>query len=73
MSASVSVVIIKRQPRIQLPAVPDGEVKLESPPEIPREGDEGVLMNLLPMLGMLGSVGFFFMPNLPPSCASSVV
>ncbi|MDG4856987.1 type VII secretion protein EccCa [Streptomyces sp. T-3] len=62
----MSVVIIKRQPRIQLPAVPDGEVKLESPPEIPREGDEGVLMNLLPMLGMLGSVGFFFMPNLPP-------
>ncbi len=65
MSASVSVVIIKRQPRIQLPAVPDGEVKLETPPEIPREGDDSVLMNLLPMFGMLGSVGFFFMPNLP--------
>ncbi len=65
MSASVSVVIIKRQPRIQPPAVPDGEVKLETPPEIPREGDDGVLMTLLPMMGMLGSVGFFFMPNLP--------
>ncbi|MFF3338289.1 type VII secretion protein EccCa [Streptomyces flavidovirens] len=62
----MSVVIIKRQPRIQPPAVPDGEVKLETPPEIPREGDDGVLMNLLPMMGMLGSVGFFFMPNLPP-------
>ncbi|MFM9373729.1 type VII secretion protein EccCa [Streptomyces sp. Da 82-17] len=61
----MSVVIIKRQPRIQLPAVPEGEVKLESPPEIPREGDDSVLMNLLPMFGMLGSVGFFFMPNLP--------
>ncbi|MBT2509404.1 type VII secretion protein EccCa [Streptomyces sp. ISL-98] len=61
----MSVVIIKRQPRIQLPAVPDGEVKLETPPEIPREGDDSVLMNLLPMFGMLGSVGFFFMPNLP--------
>ncbi|MGX1886338.1 type VII secretion protein EccCa [Streptomyces sp. NPDC055287] len=61
----MSVVIIKRQPRIQPPAVPDGEVKLETPPEIPREGDDGVLMSLLPMFGMLGSVGFFFMPNLP--------
>ncbi|MGW0551196.1 type VII secretion protein EccCa [Streptomyces altiplanensis] len=61
----MSVVIIKRQPRIQPPAVPDGEVKLETPPEIPREGDDGVLMTLLPMMGMLGSVGFFFMPNLP--------
>ncbi|MDQ8706992.1 type VII secretion protein EccCa [Streptomyces sp. LHD-70] len=61
----MSVVIIKRQPRIQPPAVPEGEVKLESPPEIPREGDDSVLMNLLPMFGMLGSVGFFFMPNLP--------
>ncbi|MBT2490911.1 type VII secretion protein EccCa [Streptomyces sp. ISL-96] len=61
----MSVVIIKRQPRIQPPAVPDGEVKLETPPEIPREGDDGVLMSLLPMMGMLGSVGFFFMPNLP--------
>ncbi|MGW0565513.1 type VII secretion protein EccCa [Streptomyces sp. NPDC003016] len=61
----MSVVIIKRQPRIQPPAVPDGEVKLETPPEIPREGDDSVLMNLLPMMGMLGSVGFFFMPNLP--------
>ncbi|MGW0733559.1 type VII secretion protein EccCa [Streptomyces sp. NPDC002851] len=62
----MSVVIIKRQPRIQPPAVPEGEVKLESPPEIPREGDDGMLMNLLPMFGMLGSVGFFFMPGLPP-------
>ncbi|MGR8007888.1 type VII secretion protein EccCa [Streptomyces hypolithicus] len=61
----MSVVIIKRQPRVQPPAVPDGEVKLETPPEIPREGDDGMLMNLLPMFGMLGSVGFFFMPNLP--------
>ncbi|MDI3390505.1 type VII secretion protein EccCa [Streptomyces sp. B-S-A8] len=61
----MSVVIIKRQPRIQPPAVPEGEVKLESPPEIPRDGDESMLMNLLPMFGMLGSVGFFFMPNLP--------
>ncbi|MEV8312059.1 type VII secretion protein EccCa [Streptomyces flavidovirens] len=61
----MSVVIIKRQPRIQPPAVPDGEVKLETPPEIPREGDDSVLMSLLPMMGMLGSVGFFFMPNLP--------
>lgn len=67
MSASVSVVIIKRPPRIVPPAVPDGEVKLETPPEIPREGDESMLMNMLPMMGMLGSVGFFFMPGLPPT------
>ncbi|MET9383174.1 type VII secretion protein EccCa [Streptomyces sp. NPDC002928] len=61
----MSVVIIKRPPRIPPPVVPEGEVRLETPPEIPREGDESMLMNLLPMMGMLGSVGFFFMPNLP--------
>ncbi|MGF0169751.1 type VII secretion protein EccCa [Streptomyces sp. Marseille-Q5077] len=61
----MSVVIIKRPPRIVPPAVPEGEVKLETPPEIPREGDESMLMNLLPMMGMVGSVGFFFMPGLP--------
>lgn len=60
MSASVSVVIIKRPPRTVPPAVPDGEVKLETPPEIPREGDDSMLMNMLPMMGMLGSVAFFF-------------
>jgi ESX secretion system protein EccC len=65
MSASVSVVIIKRPPRIAPPVIPDGEVRLETPPEIPREGEESMLMTLLPMMGMVGSVGFFFMPGLP--------
>lgn len=32
---------------------------------MPREADEGMLMTLLPMMGMVGSVGFFFMPGLP--------
>ncbi|WP_329128051.1 type VII secretion protein EccCa [Streptomyces sp. NBC_01465] len=62
----MSVVIIKRQPRVQPPAVPDGEIRLESPPEIPREGDDSIWMNLLPLLGMFGSVAFFFMPGAPP-------
>ncbi len=59
----MSVVIVKRPPRVYPPEVPSEEVKLESPPEIPRNEDDSLLMNLLPMLGMGSSAAFFFMPG----------
>ena len=59
----MSVVIVKRPPRVLPPEVPSEEVVLEPPPEIPRGGDQNVLMNLLPMLGMGSSAAFFFMPG----------
>jgi S-DNA-T family DNA segregation ATPase FtsK/SpoIIIE len=62
----VSVVIVKRPPRALPPEVPSEEVTLEAPPELPREGDQNVLMNLLPMLGMFSSAAFFFMPGIAP-------
>ncbi|OEU85954.1 secretion protein EccC [Streptomyces abyssalis] len=62
----MSVVIVKRQPRVMPPTVPEGEVKLESPPELPRDGDNDIWMNLLPVMGMGGSVAFFFMPGAAP-------
>ncbi|MQS02733.1 type VII secretion protein EccCa, partial [Streptomyces alkaliterrae] len=60
----MSVIVVKRPPRALPPDVPSEEVTLESPPEIPREGDNNMLMNLLPMLGMGGSAAFFFMPGI---------
>lgn len=59
----MSVVIVKRPPRVYPPEVPNEEVKLESPPELPRTEDDSLLMNLLPMLGMGSSAAFFFMPG----------
>ncbi|MFD7918523.1 type VII secretion protein EccCa [Streptomyces sp. NPDC059740] len=62
----MSVVIVKRPPRALPPDVPGEEVMLEAPPELPREGgDDNMLMNLLPMLGMVSSAGFLFMGNQP--------
>ncbi|GAA2636418.1 type VII secretion protein EccC [Streptomyces axinellae] len=37
---------------------------MEAPPELPRGQQEGMLMQLLPMLGMGGSSMFFFMPGM---------
>nr|WP_155073894.1 type VII secretion protein EccCa [Streptomyces taklimakanensis] len=48
------------------PGVPNEDLRLEPPPELPRGQQEGVLFQLLPMLGMGGSVVFFFMPNAHP-------
>lgn len=60
----MSQVVVKRPPRALPSAVPDEQVQLQPPPELPRGQQEGVLMQLLPMLGMGGSVVFFFMtPN----------
>ncbi|MFE1172127.1 type VII secretion protein EccCa [Streptomyces sp. NPDC058773] len=61
----MSQIVVKRPPRALPPVVPTDELRLEPPPELPRGQQEGVLMQLLPMLGMGSSVVFFFMPGLP--------
>ncbi|MEU6176192.1 type VII secretion protein EccCa [Streptantibioticus parmotrematis] len=59
----MSVVVVKRPPRAVPPEVPAQEVRLETPPELPRGQEQGLLMTLLPMLGMASSSAFFFMPG----------
>ncbi|MFJ7153872.1 type VII secretion protein EccCa [Streptomyces sp. NPDC101118] len=62
----MSQIVVKRPPRSLPPEVPSDELRLEAPPELPRGQQEGMLMQLLPMLGMGSSVVFFFMPNAHP-------
>ncbi|MGW7622183.1 type VII secretion protein EccCa [Streptomyces antimycoticus] len=62
----MSQIIVKRPPRETPPGMPADELRLESPPELPRGDREGMAMQLLPMLGMGSSVVFFFMPNSAP-------
>ncbi|WP_184351759.1 type VII secretion protein EccCa [Streptomyces olivoverticillatus] len=62
----MSQVIVKRPPRVVPPELPADEVRLEAPPELPRGQQEGMAMQLLPMLGMGSSVVFFFMPGTQP-------
>ncbi|OEU92323.1 type VII secretion protein EccCa [Streptomyces oceani] len=62
----MSQIVVKRPPRALPPSVPGENVTLEAPPELPRGQQEGMLMQILPMLGMGGSVVFFFMPNAHP-------
>ncbi len=61
----MSVVVVKRPPRALPPEVPSEAVALEAPPEIPRGGEQSLLMSLLPMVGMASSSAFFFMPGSP--------
>ncbi|MFI5984905.1 type VII secretion protein EccCa [Streptomyces sp. NPDC051555] len=61
----MSQIVVKRPPRSLPPEVPSDELHLEPPPELPRGQQEGMAMQLLPMLGMGSSVVFFFMPNVP--------
>jgi S-DNA-T family DNA segregation ATPase FtsK/SpoIIIE len=61
----VSHIVVKRPPRTLPPEVPAGEIALQPPPELPRGHQEGVLMQLLPTLGMGGSVVFFFTSGHP--------
>ncbi|KWW99716.1 secretion protein EccC [Carbonactinospora thermoautotrophica] len=57
----MSVTIVKRPPRVPPPTVPSEEIVLQPPPELPRMGDRGSwLMNALPMVGGLASVGVMF-------------
>ncbi|MGW0799059.1 type VII secretion protein EccCa [Streptomyces sp. NPDC002692] len=61
----MSQIIVKRPPRALPSEVPTGEVVLQPPPELPRGHQESVLMQLLPTLGMGGSVVFFFTNGQP--------
>lgn len=62
----MSQIVVKRPPRALPPSVPSEDLTLEPPPELPRGQQEGMLMQVLPMLGMGGSVVFFFMPTAHP-------
>ncbi|MEU9038971.1 type VII secretion protein EccCa [Streptomyces sp. NPDC048352] len=62
----MSQIVVKRPPRSLPPEVPSEDLRLEAPPELPRGQQEGMLMQLLPMLGMGSSVVFFFMPGTAP-------
>ncbi|MEV8021603.1 type VII secretion protein EccCa [Streptomyces sp. NPDC086554] len=62
----MSHIVVKRPPRALPSQVPTEEVVLQPPPELPRGQQEGAMMQLLPMLGMGGSVVFFFMPSSHP-------
>jgi len=62
----VSHIVVKRPPRALPKEVPTDEVVLQAPPELPRGQQEGAMMQLLPMLGMGGSVVFFFNPQAQP-------
>jgi S-DNA-T family DNA segregation ATPase FtsK/SpoIIIE len=61
----VSHIVVKRPPRALPSEVPTEEIVLQPPPELPRGHQESVLMQLLPTLGMGGSVVFFFMSDKP--------
>ncbi|BCL23367.1 type VII secretion protein EccC [Streptomyces tuirus] len=62
---SVSHIVVKRPPRVLPSEVPTQEIVLQPPPELPRGHRESVLMQLLPTLGMGGSVVFFFTSGQP--------
>ncbi|MBM7056107.1 MULTISPECIES: type VII secretion protein EccCa [Streptomyces] len=62
----MSQIVVKRPPRSLPPEVPADELTLEPPPELPRGQQEGMLMQILPVLGMGSSVVFFFSPQAPP-------
>ncbi|GAA4985517.1 type VII secretion protein EccC [Yinghuangia aomiensis] len=59
----MTVVIVKRPPRVYPPAVPADEVVLQAPPELERRQEQGWMNSLLPMMTTLGSAGFLFMPG----------
>ncbi|MGW7266960.1 type VII secretion protein EccCa [Streptomyces sp. NPDC054842] len=61
----MSQIVVKRPPRALPSEVPTDEVVLQPPPELPRGHHESVLMQLLPTLGMGGSVVFFFTSGQP--------
>ncbi|WP_049573486.1 type VII secretion protein EccCa [Streptomyces sp. SBT349] len=62
----MSQIVVKRPPRALPEQVPDEAVALLAPPELPKGQQEGVLMQVVPMLGMGSSVVFFFMPGAHP-------
>ncbi|MFD5159066.1 type VII secretion protein EccCa [Streptomyces hawaiiensis] len=61
----MSHIVVKRPPRVLPSEVPTQDIILQPPPELPRGHRESVLMQLLPTLGMGGSVVFFFTSGQP--------
>ncbi|MBK3520887.1 MULTISPECIES: type VII secretion protein EccCa [Streptomyces] len=61
----MSQIVVKRPPRALPSEVPTEVVVVQPPPELPRGHQESVLMQLLPTLGMGGSVVFFFTNGQP--------
>ncbi|WEO94928.1 type VII secretion protein EccCa [Streptomyces sp. FXJ1.172] len=61
----MSQIVVKRPTRALPSEVPTEEVVVQPPPELPRGHQESVLMQLLPTLGMGGSVVFFFTNGQP--------
>ncbi|ARP72640.1 type VII secretion protein EccC [Streptomyces pluripotens] len=61
----MSQIVVKRPARALPSEVPTEEVAVQPPPELPRGPQESVLMQLLPTLGMGGSVVFFFTNGQP--------
>ncbi|MFF8230761.1 type VII secretion protein EccCa [Streptomyces caelestis] len=61
----MSHIVVKRPPRVLPSEVSTQEIVLQPPPELPRGHRESVLMQLLPTLGMGGSVVFFFTSGQP--------
>ncbi|MFD8806720.1 type VII secretion protein EccCa [Streptomyces sp. NPDC059597] len=61
----MSQIVVKRPPRALPSEVPAEEIAVQPPPELPRGHQESVLMQLLPTLGMGGSVVFFFTNGQP--------
>ena len=59
---SVSTILIKRQERKAPPAMPSGEIHLESPPEIPAAKPAGLMQTLmwLPMVAGGGAMALMF-------------
>ncbi|MEU4898641.1 type VII secretion protein EccCa [Streptomyces sp. NPDC044780] len=56
----MSQIVVKRPPRALPPTVPTDEVELSAPPELPRDERQGLLTQLVPLLGMGGSMVYFF-------------
>ncbi|MGW2327140.1 type VII secretion protein EccCa [Streptomyces sp. NPDC001700] len=56
----MSQIVVKRPPRALPPDVPTDELRLTAPPELSREEQGGLLTQFLPLLGMGGSVVYFF-------------
>ncbi|WP_030266352.1 type VII secretion protein EccC [Streptomyces violens] len=63
----MSQIVVKRPPRALPPEVPTDPLQLEAPPELPKGQQEGMLMQILPTVGMGGgSMVYFFMPQANP-------
>jgi S-DNA-T family DNA segregation ATPase FtsK/SpoIIIE len=62
----MSVVIVKRPPRVTPPTVPTGQVQIEPPPELARVAkDSNMLMNAgMPLMMGAGSIGTMFQTKL---------